>query len=82
MELYYDYYSNGVTYDEYAILVENINWTGTLSGDYQTMDGAPTADAYIVNMEGAPGYNYKINLCARNTGDTTYTVLAQNAIYY
>lgn len=82
LELYYDYYSNGVTYDEYAIFVENINWTGTLSGDYQTMDGAPTADAYIVNMEGAPGYNYKINLCARNTGDTTYVVLAQNAIYY
>ena len=82
VELYYDYYSNGVTYDEYAILVENINWTGTLSGDYQTMDSAPSADAYIVNMEGAPGYNYKINLCARNTGDTTYIILAQNAIYY
>lgn len=85
VELDYEYWDNGVTYDEYAILVENINWEGTLPEEYQTMRDAPniaSAGGYLITISGPTGYNYKISLCVRNSGDAEYTVLCQSAIYF
>ena len=82
--LSYYYSDNGVTYDEFAILVENITWEGTLQEGYQTMRGDPNSveEPYTITISGPTGYDYKISLCARNSNETEYIVLTQSAIYY
>ena len=81
--LYYEYRDNGITYDHFDVLVENINGPDTLSDEYQDVGNGPAdnGNAVSVSMEGSSGYSYSIKLYGVDSLGNR-TLLIQHAIYY
>lgn len=83
VSIYYDYCPNGITYDHFDVLVENINGPDTLSDEYQDVGNGPSdnGNAVVVSMEGSSGYSYSIKLFGVDSLGNR-TLLIQHAIYY
>ncbi len=83
VSIYYDYCPNGITYDHFDVMVENINGPDTLSDEYQDVGNGPSdnGNAVVVSMEGSSGYSYSIKLYGVDSLGNR-TLLIQHAIYY
>lgn len=81
--LYYEYAPNGITYDHFEILVENINGSDVLSDEYQDvgMGPADNGNAVAASIDGSSGYIYSIKLYGVDSNNIR-TLLIQHAIYY